>query len=164
MGSLSSSEQMLQDKMSFLIFSIAASAIQKASLEKVKLKIIEAWLDRFIRIIVDVNMKKILNFWPKSNLTFCVYFKNVCTLYQHWMWLLIWTLYSDYIWRESNFLASTRPVTDLGVCVCCVFEREACVQLLHNRTCIQCSKYTRTRQWPGALNQKVTLSSKTIGL
>ena len=29
-------------------------------------------------------------------------------------------LYSDCLWQESNFLASTRPVSALCVCVCCI--------------------------------------------
>ena len=39
-------------------------------------------------------------------------------------------LYSDCLQRESNFLASTRPVTVLCVCVCCIVCTCDCVMVI----------------------------------
>ena len=74
-------------------------------------------------------------------------------------------VYSPIAFDERvTFLASMHPLNAL--CVCCIFcawgLRTA--KQLRDRTRIQCSKYTRTRQCPGVLKPRSTLSSKAIGL
>ena len=63
-------------------------------------------------------------------------------------------LYSDCLWRESNFLASTRPVTALCVCVCCIVCVCDCVMVIREPTRKYFNIRTRTRQWPDALKPK----------
>ena len=43
-------------------------------------------------------------------------------------------VYSDYLQRESNFLASTRPVTALCVYVCCIVCVCDCVMVIREPT------------------------------
>ena len=43
-------------------------------------------------------------------------------------------LYFDCLRRESNFLASTPPVTALCVCVCCIVGMCDCVMVIHEPT------------------------------
>ena len=63
-------------------------------------------------------------------------------------------IYSDCLRRESNFLASTRPVTALCVCVCCILCVCDCVMVIREPTCKWGNIRTRTRQWPDALKPK----------
>ena len=63
-------------------------------------------------------------------------------------------LYSDCLRRESNFLASTRQVTALCVCVCCILCVCNCAMVIRESTRKQCNIRTRTRQWRDTLKPK----------
>ena len=71
------------------------------------------------------------------------------------LYTILYTPYSDYLRHESiHFLASTRRVTALCVCVCCII----CMWGSHITT-TQSPTHTmqlraRIRQWPGTLKPK----------